>query len=129
MIAYRIQDQRRDLTALLDPELQFSNSMSGAEHLERRGVSGCATLPELAAYIAGSGIEAEYPVLVRIEGPQSEDTPVDAHLGEVLLLPESAETVEDDEVFFELVGDLFEMHLMEGADYQDMLEIAEEKIG
>ena len=37
-------------------------------------------------------------MLVRVEGPQSEDTPLDEEFGEVLVLPETAEVIEDTSV-------------------------------
>ena len=83
---------------------------------------------ELAAYIACNAIEAGSPVIVKIEGPLSDDTALDADQGERLYLPSSAEIVEDDEEFFELVGDLLDMHYTESADYRDLLEAAEERI-
>lgn len=128
MIGYRIQDKARDLTTLLDPEQQFSFPMHGADDKVRHGVSGCATLAELAAYIACNTIEATIPVIVKIEGPLSEDTALDADQGEMLYLPTAAEVIEDDEEFFDLVGDLLDLHYTENADYRDLLEVAEDRI-
>lgn len=95
MIAYRIQDKNRGVEYLLDPETQYSRPMSDDESLVRHGVSGCETIEELAAYWATRAVEAAAPVLVRVEGPQSEDTPLDEEFGEVLTLPETAEVIED----------------------------------
>lgn len=75
MIAYRIQDRKRGVGYLLDPETQYSWPMDYDESKVRRGVSGCETIEELAAYWATHSVEATDPVLVRVEGPQSEDTP------------------------------------------------------
>lgn len=99
MIAYRIQDRKRGVEYLLDPETQYSWPMSGDESLVRHGVSGCETIEELAAYWATHAVEAAVPVLVRVEGPQSEDTPLDEEFGEVLVLPETAEVIEDSPVW------------------------------
>lgn len=44
-------------------------------------------------------VGATDPVLVRVEGPQSEDTPIDWEFGEVLVLPETAEVIEDSPVW------------------------------
>lgn len=99
MIAYRIQDKRRGTEYLLDPETQYSWPMSDDESLVRHGVSGCETIEELAAYWALEAVYATEPALVRIEGPQSEDDPLRAHWGEVLVLPETAEVIEDIPVF------------------------------
>lgn len=94
MIAYRIQDKSRGVEYLLNPETQYSWPMDYDESKVRRGVSGCETIMELAAYWATHSIEASVPVLVRVEGPQSEDTPLDGEFGEVLVLPETAEVIE-----------------------------------
>lgn len=99
MIAYRIQDRKRGVDYLLDPETQYSWPMDYDESKVRRGVSGCETIEELAAYWATHSVEATDPVLVRVEGPQSEDTPLDEEFGEVLVLPETAEVIEDTTVW------------------------------
>lgn len=99
MIAYRIQDRKRGVEYLLDPETQYSWPMDYDESKVRRGVSGCETIEELAAYWATHSVEATDPVLVRVEGPQSEDTPLDEEFGEVLVLPETAEVIEDTTVW------------------------------
>lgn len=95
MIAYRIQDNSRGVEYLLNPETQYSWPMDYDESKVRHGVSGCETIVELAAYWATHSVEATDPVLVRVEGPQSEDTPLDEEFGEVLVLPETAEVIED----------------------------------
>lgn len=99
MISYRIQDKRRGTEYLLDPETQYSWPMDYDESKVRRGISGCETIVELAAYWATHSVEAIDPVLVRVEGPQSEDTPLDWEFGEVLVLPETAEVIEDTPVW------------------------------
>lgn len=95
MIAFRIQDRKRGVEYLLDPETQYSWPMDYDESKVRHGVSGCKTIEELAAYWATHSVDATDPVLVRVEGPQSEDTPLDEEFGEVLVLPETAEVIED----------------------------------
>lgn len=127
MIAYRIQDKSREVADLTVAENQWSYPMGGADEEVRRGVSGCRTLAELAAYVATSGIDAGSPVLVKIEGPKSSDRPVDASFGEVLILPETAEIIDDDEEFFKVVGELVDM-FYSGADFDDVLEAAEDRI-
>ena len=122
--AYRIQSASRDINDLLDPEQQYSFPMDEDDEMVRRGVSGCATLADLAAYIACYAIEAPAPVLVRITGPVSEDTPCDEEDGEVLLLPTSAEIVEDDAAFFDLVSDLVDLHWEQGLDCSELRDIA-----
>lgn len=95
MIAYRIQDKGRGVEYLLDPETQYSWPSDEDESKVRHGVSGCESIEELAAYWTTHAVEATDPVLVRVEGPQSEDTPLDEEFGEVLVLPETAEVIED----------------------------------
>lgn len=99
MIAYRIQDKLRGTEYLLDPETQYSWPMDYDESKVRRGISGCETIAELAAYWATRAVDATDPVLVRVEGPQSEDTPLDEEFGEVLVLPETAEVIENTPVW------------------------------
>lgn len=95
MIAYRIQDRKRGVEYLLDPETQYSWPSDDDESKVRHGVSGCETIEELAAYWTTRSSEAWDPVLVRVEGPESEDCPLDWEFGEVLVLPETAEVIED----------------------------------
>lgn len=99
MIAFRIQDKNRGVEYLLDPETQYSWPSDEDESKVRHGVSGCETIEKLAAYWATHTVEAAVPVLVRVEGPQSEDTPLDGEFGEVLVLPETAEVIEDTPVW------------------------------
>lgn len=99
MIAYRIQDKKRGVEYLLDPDTQYSWPMDYDESKVRHGVSGCETIAELAAYWATHSVEASVPVLVRVEGPQSESAPLDEEFGEVLVLPEIAEVIEDSPVW------------------------------
>ena len=126
MIAYRIQDRNRGVEYLLDPETQYSRPMSDDESLVRHGVSGCETIEELAAYWATHAVEASVPVLVRVEGPQSEDTPLDEEFGEVLVLPETAEVIEDSPVF-ELISYLVDCRDEDYTlTYDQLVEKAEE---
>lgn len=85
-------------------------------------------LPSLAAYIAVMGIEASVPALVRVTGVLSEETPVDEEYGEILLIASDAEIVTDDEAFFSLVGDLFEIYYEKGLGFEDLREIAADRI-
>lgn len=128
MIAYRIQDKNRGVEYLLDPETQYSWPMSDDESLVRHGVSGCKTIEELAAYWATHAVDATDPVLARVEGPQSEDTPLDEEFGEVLVLPETAEVIEDSPVF-ELISYLVDCHDVDYTlTYDQLVEKAEEWI-
>ncbi len=125
--AYRVQDQLFGIGDLLDTE-RMSFAMSGDDELARRGVSCIEDLPSLAAYIAVMGIEANVPALVRVTGVLSEDTPVDEEYGEVLLIASDAEIVTDDEAFFSLVGDLFDLYYEKGLSFEDLREIASDRI-
>ena len=127
IIAYRIQSADRPIEALLDPEQQYSFPMDEDDEMVRHGVSGCLTLPDLAAYIACYAIEASAPALVRIAGPASEDTPCDEEDGEVLVLPTSAEVIADDSAFFALVSDLVDMRWEQGLDCGALREVAAER--
>lgn len=50
MITYRIQDRKRGVEYLLDPETQYSWPSDEDESKVRHGISGCETIEELAAY-------------------------------------------------------------------------------
>lgn len=126
MIAYRIQDRKRGVEYLLNPETQYSWPMDYDESKIRHGVSGCETIEELAAYWATHAVDATDPVLVRVEGPQSEDTPLDEEFGEVLVLPETAEVIEDSPVF-ELISYLVDCRDEDYTlTYDQLVEKAEE---
>lgn len=126
MIAYRIQDRKRGVEYLLNPETQYSWPSDEDESKVRYGVSGCETIEKLAAYWATHSVGAYDPVLVRVEGPQSEDTPLDEEFGEVLVLPETAEAIEDTCVWplISYLVDLYdEDHTL---TYGQLVELAEE---
>lgn len=126
MIAYRIQDKNRGVEYLLNPETQYSWPMDYDESLVRHGVSGCETIEGLAAYWATHAVDATDPVLVRVDGPQSEDTPLDEEFGEVLVLPETAEVIEDSPVF-ELISYLVDCRDEDYTlTYDQLVEKAEE---
>lgn len=126
MIAYRIQDRKRGVEYLLDPETQYSWPSDEDESKVRHGVSGCETIEKLAAYWATHPSEAWDPVLVRVEGPQSEDTPLDEEFGEVLVLPETAEVIEGTPVF-ELISYLIDLYDEDYTlTYDQLVEKAEE---
>lgn len=126
MIAYRIQGKKRGVEYLLDPETQYSWPMDYDESKVRHGVSGCETIEGLAAYWATHAVDATDPVLVLVEGPQSEDTPLDEEFGEVLVLPETAEVIEDSSVF-ELINYLVDCRDEDYTlTYDQLVEKAEE---
>lgn len=70
---------------------------------------------------------ASYPVLVEVEGPESGDVPVDAGMGEQLLLPARAVVIAEDEEFFQLVSDLVDLHET-GIGFEELREVAESRI-
>lgn len=126
MIAYRIQDKNRGVEYLLNPETQYSWPMDYDESKIRHGVSGCETIAELAVYWATHSVDAYDPVLVRVEGPQSEDTPLDEEFGEVLVLPETAEVIEDTCVW-PLISYLIDLYDEDYTlTYGHLVELAEE---
>ena len=121
---YRIQDASRNIDDLLDPEQQYSYPMDGNDDDVRHGVSACWTLAELAAYVATHGIQATYPAIVRVDGPYSEDEPLDAEAGEILLLPTAATIIDaaTQDKFFEVVATLDDSGIW---DYSQLLDLAE----
>ena len=126
MIAYRIQDRMRGVEYLLDPETQYSWPSDEDESKVRHGVSGCETIEGLAAYWATHAVDATDPVLVRVEGPQSEDCPLDWEFGEVLVLPETAEVIEDTCVW-PLISYLIDLYDEDYTlTYDQLVELAEE---
>lgn len=127
MIAYRIQSIDRNVTDLLDPEQQLSWPADGGA--PKHGVSGCETPAELAAYLAVACPPMDgAPVLVEIEGPESDDEPEDVELGEVLVLPTRAAVIDGD-AFFEAVGELVDARMMEGLELDELVERAEDMLG
>lgn len=109
---YRIQNAGHDATDLLDPEQQVSYHYSGDDDLTRRGVSVCDSIEALAEYIAQTGIEIDphHSVIVKVDGYHSDDEPVDAELGESLLIPTAVvEVIDPDAVgFYDLVSEAFD---------------------
>ncbi len=127
MIAYRIQDQSRSLDALTDPEQQYSFPMDGDDEAVRHGVSGMDSIDQLAAYISVMAIQASNPVLIRIEGPESDDEACDEWMGERLLLPETAEEVDETTAdrFFETVATLVDWEAEQGLSIDDYKMVAD----
>lgn len=106
---YRIQTADRDPADLLAPENQVSynwNEIDSPEYT-RRGVSVCATLGDLARYLAGSGIPYGVGswVIVELAGEISDDTPCDGESGEILIHPTEIVSVRPlaDEMY-EMIG-------------------------
>jgi hypothetical protein len=94
MTFFRIQDANRDAADLLDPGYQFSTPYNRNTRATRRGVSTCASLEDLAEYLAsglGEAIAAPLRtstngwVIVEIDGAVSPDAPLDPC--ETLVIP------------------------------------------
>jgi hypothetical protein len=109
---YRIQRSHYDVADLLNPAYQTSHAYNGRSSLMRRGVSACASLRELAEYLASGQGPALDPrsngmtgwVIVAFEGTLSGDNPVD--IGEVLTIPTRIMSVEDvDASFTQMIND------------------------
>lgn len=105
---FRVQTSDRDPQDLLDPEHQISRAWH-REDLDRTGVSVCASLEELAAYLAGpgSGIPYGLPdwVLIELRGDISDDQPLDAEHGELLIHPTEIVSVQPiPDSFFDLIS-------------------------
>lgn len=85
-----------------------------------------APTPVTCTVWATHSVEATDPVLVCVEGPQSDDTPLDEEFGEVLVLPETAEVIEDSSVF-ELINYLVDCRDEDYTlTYDQLVEKAEE---
>lgn len=86
---YRIQLAERNPDDLLDPGYHFSHPVNGTA--TRHGVSVCASLEDLALYLAsahGEGVLARTGdrVIIELEGEPSDDTPLDPEF-EHLIIP------------------------------------------
>lgn len=132
MKAYRFQDKNREIETLLDPEQQFSYSWDlSLEETDavRHGISACESLADLAAYVACSGLQAIDPGLIVLEGTESEDTPLDGEMGEVLVLPTAARWADEatEDRFFNVVGDLVDLYYS-GQSFEAVREAAQDLI-
>lgn len=131
MISYRFQDMDRDLDYLLDPQRQYSYpwdlSLEDTDAV-RHGISACASLSDLAAYVATTAIQATSPGVCVLEGPESEDEPLDGDRGEILVLPTAARWIEGEleERFFKAVDALFGLYWLEGWTWDQLREYARE---
>lgn len=112
---FRVQPADRPTADLLEAGQQ--SHAWGREHLDdnttRDGVSVCASREDLAQYLAtyGAGIPYGLPgwVLVELSGDISDDQPLDAEGGELLVHPtEIVACAEIDEAFFEMVSDAYD---------------------
>ena len=129
MISYRFQDMDRDLDRLLEPEQQYSYpwdlSLEDTDAV-RHGISACASLSDLAAYVATTALQAQVPGVCILEGPESGDEPLDGDRGEILVLPTSARWIEGElvEKFFEVVATLCDLYWDEGCTWDQLREYA-----
>ena len=132
MKAYRFQDKNRSIDALMDPEQQYSYSWDlSLEETDavRHGISACVSLADLAAYVACSALQANDPSLILLEGTESEDAPLDADQGEVLVLPTAARWADEatETRFFDVVGVLADM-FYSGQPFEAVREAAQDLI-
>ncbi|TDC63866.1 hypothetical protein E1258_09470 [Micromonospora sp. KC207] len=109
---FRVQDGIFDPALLLDADCQTSRAW-GRDDLDRVGVSVCASREELATYLATLGSGIPYGsggwVLIELTGDLSDDTPLDADHGEILIHPTqiiSVNPIDDD--FFDLIGTAYD---------------------
>jgi hypothetical protein len=113
---FRVQPGDRPATDLLAAGQQ--SRAWGREHMvddttTREGVSVCASREELARYLAtyGQGIPFGLPgwVLVELRGDESDDQPLDAEGGELLIHPtEIVACAEIDDDMFEMIGTAYD---------------------
>ena len=105
MSFYRIQSSAYDVELILDPEYQTSENYSNPEDV-RAGKSVCASIEDLAAYLAQTGIPFDDTyLLVELDGYASDDEDADSDMGAMLIHPTriiSAEPLTD--AFFDMIG-------------------------
>jgi hypothetical protein len=108
MSFYRIQNADRDATDLLDPENWVSYHWNERDEDARPGVSVCASIDDLAAYLAGAGIPIGLGdwVIVELDGDRRQDvTAYDAQFGELLINPTEILSVRPaGDEFYQLIG-------------------------
>jgi hypothetical protein len=107
---YRVQPGNRPVETLLDSEAQISSAWH-RDDLNRSGISVCESREVLAGYLATVGEGIPYGsggwVLVGLEGAESDDTPLDAEYGEILLRPTrivSVTSLDDDIEMWDMIG-------------------------
>ena len=83
----RIQDRKYGTEGLFDTD-RLSWDMGMCDDNARRGVSCCDDLEALLDYYVQAPIEiGDDPVIITMEGVESDDEPLDAELGERLIHP------------------------------------------
>lgn len=106
---FRVQPVGRDILDGPQTSRAWHRSETEAQATDRSGVSVCGSREELAAYLAtyGQGIpygQADW-VLVELRGEVSDDQPLDAEGGELLVHPtEIVAVAEIDDAFFQMIG-------------------------
>jgi hypothetical protein len=107
---YRVQPGNRPTDTLLHAEAQISSAWH-RDDLDRSGISVCESRQALAGYLATVGEGIPYGsggwVLVELEGTESDDTPLDAEHGEILLHPTrivSVTSLDDDTEMWDMIG-------------------------
>ena len=83
----RIQDRKYGTEGLFDAD-RLSWDMGMCDNNARHGVSCCDDLEALLDYYVQAPIEiGDDPVIITMEGVESDDEPLDAELGERLIHP------------------------------------------
>jgi hypothetical protein len=106
---FRVQPAGRDILDGPQTSRAWHRSDTEPQPTDRAGVSVCGSREELATYLAtfGEGIPYGQPgwVLVELRGEISDEQPLDAEGGELLVHPtEIVAVAEIDDEFFELIG-------------------------
>ena len=131
MISYRFQDMDRDLDYLLDPQRQYSYpwdlSLEDTDAV-RHGISACASLSDLAAYVASDAVKPIHSRPCILQGSKSSDEGIYSSWGEILVAPTSARWLdaELEERFFKAVDALFDLYWLEGWTWDQLREYARE---
>lgn len=109
MSYYRIQTSAYPVEMILDPEHQTSENYSNPEDI-RTGKSVCASVEDLAEYLAQTGIPFDDSyLLVELDGYASDEEDADAHMGAMLIHPTriiNAAPLTDE--FFDMIGAAFD---------------------
>lgn len=108
---------------LLVPEAQVSDTAAATEETQRRGVSACESIWELAAYFSISSLAISNETLVKMTGTVSDDQPLDKEYGEVLIFPETYDILDID--FYEIISPLVDAVWENGWGPENFREISD----
>lgn len=114
---YRVQPGNRPVDTLLDGEAQISSAWH-RDDLDRSGISVCESREVLARYLATVGEGIPYGsggwVLVELEGVESDDIPLDAEYGEILVRPTrivNVTSLDDDTEMWDMISAAYDAAL------------------